>query len=356
MEKRAIALWYDENQNKYRKYAECISELLIKLLETKGIAYHSITYRLKEKESYLKKCETKQYDDPISKVMDLAGIRVIAYTTEDVKKINELIKANFCVDMVNSVNKAEQLNRDRVGYLSVHFVASLNDQRAHLAEYSQFDGLKCEIQVRTMLQHAWAEIEHDRSYKFSGVLPETIDRRFHLIAGVLEMMDSEFQRLSDEIDEYSKNVKEKTQKGNLNISIDSSSLLEFLSQKVNSPRIEKSFNNHDEKIISELSSFGINTLEQLSKIMTESFCRSCEEFANAYYYNYIALLRDVMICTDTHKYFEKAWQGHWTIYDKESYSFWKKYGADMKIIESNVTIDEDIDDNSSAFCLDSDGD
>ena len=52
--------------------------------------------------------------------------------------------------------------------------------------------VKLEIQIRSILQHAWAEIEHDLCYKNSTPLPRKIKRRMYRLAGVLELADKEF--------------------------------------------------------------------------------------------------------------------------------------------------------------------
>ncbi len=62
-------------------------------------------------------------------------------------------------------------------------VAEIKDDRIILPEYQKFKDKKFEIQIRTILQHAWAEIEHDRDYKFTGELPINIKRRFRILAG-----------------------------------------------------------------------------------------------------------------------------------------------------------------------------
>src|SRR5438309_774277 len=54
-----------------------------------------------------------------------------------------------------------------------------------------------EIQVRTILQHSWAEIEHDIQYKSVSVIPAEIRRRFMSLAGMLEIADREFQAIQD---------------------------------------------------------------------------------------------------------------------------------------------------------------
>src|SRR5690242_3677794 len=52
--------------------------------------------------------------------------------------------------------------------------------------------------VRTILQHAWAEIEHDIQYKAEVSIPDSIRRRFLSLAGVVEVADREFQAISSE--------------------------------------------------------------------------------------------------------------------------------------------------------------
>src|SRR5260221_10960693 len=42
-------------------------------------------------------------------------------------------------------------------YQAIHYTVSLNDARTALAEYTKFKGLRCEIQIQTILIHAWAE-------------------------------------------------------------------------------------------------------------------------------------------------------------------------------------------------------
>ena len=83
-------------------------------------------------------------------------------------------------------NKADTLQlEERFGYQSVHYLVALKEDRTSLSEYLQYKGLIAEIQVRTILQHAWAEIEHDIQYKSSETIPQPIRRRFMQLAGLL---------------------------------------------------------------------------------------------------------------------------------------------------------------------------
>jgi hypothetical protein len=61
-----------------------------------------------------------------------------------------------------------------------------------LVEYSTHTGVQFEVQIRSTLQHAWAEIEHDRGYKSEVEVARAVRRRFSRLAGLLELADYEF--------------------------------------------------------------------------------------------------------------------------------------------------------------------
>lgn len=316
--------WYDNNHMLYKAYAECVKTLLENLVKQNGLPYHSITCRVKERASFLAKFDRKGYSN-IDEITDMAGVRIIAHTTSDELAISELIKNEFLYDTSQSGDKADGLKDDQVGYLSIHFIAELNASRCQLGEYSAYKGLKCEIQVRTLLQHAWAEIEHDRNYKFGGVLPKDIRRRFYLVAGALELMDAEFERLSKEIDTYGQQVAEDAQSGNLNIPIDSTSLTEYMQVKF--PTIKPGvWDAEAEKtIISELTDMDITTLSQLDSILSPQVTVAITKQNHSY----LGTLRDIMILHDADAYFQKAHKNHWSAISKSAIAFWTEHGANV---------------------------
>jgi putative GTP pyrophosphokinase len=90
-----------------------------------------------------------------------------------------------------------------------------------------------EIQVRTILQHAWAEIEHDIQYKSSTAIPEEIRRRFMALAGMLEIADREFQAIQGADKEIIDTAREKVARGDLvGVEITPLSLKQFLDKKL----------------------------------------------------------------------------------------------------------------------------
>jgi putative GTP pyrophosphokinase len=202
----------------YAALAEKVAATLEEVLQESGINVHSVTSRVKTPESYAEKLKRKGYKSP-DDVTDVAGIRVICYVETDVGRVCDVVKSAFVPDHAHSTDKTDDLGVDRVGYRSIHFTCALGRDRLALPEYKRFDGLLFEIQVRTILQHAWAEIEHDRNYKFSGVLPTQIQRRFAILAGTLEMADREFDSIAAEIDSYAEQIAREAAHGDLSAEV-----------------------------------------------------------------------------------------------------------------------------------------
>jgi hypothetical protein len=117
---------------------------------------------------------------------------------------------------VEQEDKFEVLNREeRFGYQSVHYLVRLGDNRTTLREYRRFRGLIGEVQVRTILQHAWAEIEHDIEYKAAEALPPLLKRRFMIMAGMLEVADNSFQEIQNEVQTRRREATESVEEGRL---------------------------------------------------------------------------------------------------------------------------------------------
>jgi putative GTP pyrophosphokinase len=192
-----IKKYVSEQMGTYRLLSEKTKEFLSSILSSKGIVPHSITSREKDPEKLRKKITTEGevYDNLPNNITDLAGVRIITYFPSDVDKIVPLIEKEFKVDPKHSVDKRLCLDPAIFGYASVHFVVEFRPELLKLPEYALFDKMKCEIQVRTILQHAWAEIEHDIAYKSPEDIPFRLRRRFACLAGLLEIADREFESL-----------------------------------------------------------------------------------------------------------------------------------------------------------------
>ncbi|MDO5971019.1 hypothetical protein Q4Q35_14520 [Flavivirga aquimarina] len=196
---------YSKLRPTYELFAYTLKEILTKTLKEKRINYHSIEARAKEIESFGNKAskpsETNpnkpKYSVPIKEITDLSGVRIIAFFPKTIKEIGKVIESQF--EVIEVSDKSEILEKEeKLGYQSVHYLVKLKENRLNLPEYQTFDNMVSEIQVRTILQHAWAEIEHDIKYKSTITIPSNIKRRFIALAGVLEIADREFQSIQDE--------------------------------------------------------------------------------------------------------------------------------------------------------------
>ena len=99
---------------------------------------------------------------------DVAGCRLIFYTNGDVHRFgqSDILRDNFVVDYDRSkIHYPTNSEEGAEFFISENWVVQLNDARCAMPEYRHFAGLRCEVQVQTILDHAWAEMAHDTIYK-----------------------------------------------------------------------------------------------------------------------------------------------------------------------------------------------
>lgn len=203
--KKDLISEFKENKDIFDSFRERISNLLEDLLLNANIVTHQINSRTKTFDSLSNKITKKDKYTDLAEITDIVGIRVITYLDSDVDKVEELVRKEFEIDEKNSIDK-RILQSNEFGYRSLHLVASIDNSRLKLTEYQRYKGLKFEIQIRSILQHAWAEIEHDLGYKGKSSIPDSYIRSFNRLSALLESADIEFDRLKKELTEYEKTV------------------------------------------------------------------------------------------------------------------------------------------------------
>ncbi len=327
--------WYKNNRERYKELANNVENIIKEMLIEKDIYYHSIASRAKQVDSFQRKAKREKYTEPLKEITDLAGIRIITLFEKDVYEISDLIKEVFIIDYENSEDKADLLDADKMGYKSVHYIANVTKELVDAELYEQFKDLKFEIQIRSILQHAWAEIEHDRNYKLKGNLPKHLQRRFYALSGMLEMADREFNLLAEEVDEYKKKVKELTRNGEIDIEIKPTSLQKYLLSKfreeVNDGILEPTFDNQAAEIIKELSNYGIWDLVNLDSIIPENINEEIKDnLLDEESLDFNSLLKIIMIVNDYHKYFEKVWNQKSNFLNEKIIEIFKDYDIPIK--------------------------
>ncbi|MET3991415.1 ppGpp synthetase/RelA/SpoT-type nucleotidyltransferase [Bradyrhizobium sp. S3.9.2] len=95
------------------------------MLQKEKIEYLNVTYRVKLLDEAIRKIGRKQYENPTEQLTDLSGIRIVTFLESQVTAISKLVRALFDVDQENSLDRADILGLDRLGYRSTHFVCTL---------------------------------------------------------------------------------------------------------------------------------------------------------------------------------------------------------------------------------------
>lgn len=163
----------------------------------------------------------------LNDVTDLCGFRIICYFADTVDQIASLLKDNFEIDYENSIDKRAILQATEFGYISVHYICSLREDDCK--DHPEFKNIRFEVQIRSVLQHAWAEIEHDLGYKSDFGVPRPIRREFSRVASLLEVADNQFVELRKNTIKYENDVKKKIQDNTADdILIDRVSLREYV--------------------------------------------------------------------------------------------------------------------------------
>ena len=195
---------YAQLQPELRQVADQFVTMVTALLDDAGINYVSVTGRAKSVASFAGKASrsidgSPAYADPLTEITDQIGVRVVTYLQGDVTAVADLLAGEFSVLDDRDLGQ-ETAQQGRFGYSSRHLLVTLDDEASDPA-YAHLRGRSASVQVRTILQHAWAEFEHDVRYKGSVPAADVsdLDRRFTLAAGLLELADREFTAIRDRL-------------------------------------------------------------------------------------------------------------------------------------------------------------
>lgn len=169
--------------------------------------------RIKSFKSYYAKVvrqrsETIYRTDKLVCLTDMIGIRVVCAFLEDISKVVKQISEKYSVREIE--RKGESMSFKEFGYESVHILINIPAECLDLSVLNPSlvkdlpipEELCCEIQVRTILQDAWAEVEHELIYKTEFTpFDEPLRRKLACVNASLSLADTIFQEIRD----YQKN-------------------------------------------------------------------------------------------------------------------------------------------------------
>jgi ppGpp synthetase/RelA/SpoT-type nucleotidyltranferase len=216
---QAILQEYKDKLPVFQDAETNILALLKHTLKEAGIHLASVESRIKTEDSLCGKLERKgsKYKG-LADITDILGVRLITYYIDDVDKVATAIERLFDVDWENSIDKRKIHDIDSFGYVSLHYVCS-----------TEGFPFRFEIQMRTVLQHAWANLDHDTGYKSGVEIPKRYLRSMSRLAGMLELIDEEFSKIRSELTDYRRKVQKLVASGNLDeVPLDLDSFRSFL--------------------------------------------------------------------------------------------------------------------------------
>jgi predicted RNase H-like nuclease/ppGpp synthetase/RelA/SpoT-type nucleotidyltranferase len=245
--------------------------LVTSILDDAGINYLSVTGRTKTVASFAEKARRTRdgvplYTEPLREITDTIGLRVITYVHSDVSAVADLLRDQVVVKDDRDMGR-ETAQEGRFGYASRHLLIGLDAAREGHPAYALMRGHTAQVQIRTVLQHAWAEFEHDIRYK--GTMPDEhardFDRRFTLAAGLLELADREFSTIRDTLRASAASATETDGAADNDPRIDPRELAAFLAGQYAESGWSRT--DHYAWISGLLLELGITSLDELGEVL-----------------------------------------------------------------------------------------
>jgi len=194
--RQRLVILYKKSISVYEKLTEAIKQILSSIVEQENVQCAlPIQARTKDIASFLEKVDRKQYKDPFSQMTDLTGSRIVLYFEDDVRFMKDVVADKFVIDFDKSVDRKEKLPPSQFEYAGVNYVASLPKDHPLLAEHPEFKGKLFEIQIMTLCQLSWEEMQRKIEYKAEDLVSTLVSRRLSMLCALFELADVEFQYL-----------------------------------------------------------------------------------------------------------------------------------------------------------------
>lgn len=202
-----------------KTWGENVDTFLIEKLLQDMIGEHLIkiypSFRIKDDKSYLFKAlyRKKNYPNPIENIEDKIGTRIVVLKSDDIKIVQQRILEanNWDSKLTKNIDQEIEDKPNIFDYQSSHIVVKPLDSNNDFPN-EVINSLTCEIQIRTLLQHAFAEVSHDSTYKGPYKNDKEILRRLAKAMALMEATDDYFcnifNMMSDEKRHYAHYLKE----------------------------------------------------------------------------------------------------------------------------------------------------
>lgn len=175
-----------------------------------------VSPRVKAIESAIDKVfNRKSYQNPYEELSDKVGVRFVVLLTQDIEKITNVVESieHWVASKDRDYEIEQKQNPELFDYQSVHFIVRAK-QNFTLDEITVPEGTPCEIQIRSLMQHAYSELTHDTTYKPKAVASPQVKRYMARSMALIETTDEIFCTAKNQIitatnpeDDVLKNIK-----------------------------------------------------------------------------------------------------------------------------------------------------
>lgn len=128
-------------------------------------------------------------------ITDLIGLRIVCLYEDEIYEIEKCLFEHF--ELIDKTDKITQIENTEgsFGYKGLHLDLRLNERRKTLPEYINYSDFRFEVQIRTVIQDSWSELDHKIKYKKS--IPIRLKRRINSLAALFELADREFREIRE---------------------------------------------------------------------------------------------------------------------------------------------------------------
>jgi ppGpp synthetase/RelA/SpoT-type nucleotidyltranferase len=201
---------WNEDKAVYDAWGTLVVSTIVDGLTKAGKSHDSflkipVKHRLKDDQSLIDKAfyrSDKAYADPYSDIEDKVGVRFVVLLIEDIKLISDIIAQSdiWLFDACKHFDQDKEREPLLFTYQSVHFVLRPK-------ETIDANGLSipvntpCEVQIRTLLQHAHAELTHDAIYKAKRTVEPKVLRTVAKSMALIETTDDFFTEVTQHLNQ-----------------------------------------------------------------------------------------------------------------------------------------------------------
>ncbi|WFU23159.1 RelA/SpoT family protein [Bradyrhizobium sp. CB1717] len=160
--------------------------------------------RVKADASFLEKAfyRNKSYSDPYGDITDKVGVRFVVLLTDHIRVVSDAITK--CPDWDASKDRdfeyEQQQNPIQFDYAAVHYVVRCHSELS-VSGHVVPAGTPCEVQIKTILQHAYSELTHDTIYKPTVEATARMKRAAAKSMALIEATNDYFQQVVDQVSE-----------------------------------------------------------------------------------------------------------------------------------------------------------